>query len=65
MAKSAITKKLSLSASGILAISDGRVCIENTDTGELINLSDLLCEFADKSIKLSCTYDYDYGTSAE
>ena len=65
MAKSAITKKMSLSANGILVIEDDVVSIENTDTGELINLSKLLEDFADKSVKLSVAYDYDYDTVAE
>ena len=60
MAKAAITKKYSLTANGILSISDDCVAIENTDTGELIDLRDLLSDFADKSVKLSITYDYDY-----
>lgn len=65
MAKAAITKKMSLSANGILVIEDSLVSIENTDTGELIELNKLLQDFADKSIKLSVVYDYDYGTEAE
>ena len=65
MAKASITKKFSLSANGILAIDDDRICIENSDTGELIDLRDLLSEFADRSVKLSVTYDYDYGVEEE
>lgn len=59
--KSSITKKLSLNATGILDMADDGVHIENGDTGELINLKDLLSEFADKPVKLSISYDYDYG----
>lgn len=65
MAKSAITKKMSLSANGILVIEDNCVSIENTDTGELIDLSKLLEDFADKSVKFSVAYDYDYDTVME
>ena len=65
MAKASITKKFSLSANGILAIDDNGICIENADTGELIDLRDLLSEFADRSVKLSVTYDYDYGVEEE
>lgn len=61
MAKASINKTLKLNASGILAITDDGVYIENGDTGELIDLKDLLSEFADKSVKLAVTYDYDYG----
>ena len=64
MAKASITQKLSLSANGILAIEDDSICIENAETGELIDLKDLLSEFADKYVKLSVTYDYDYGANA-
>lgn len=60
MAKAAITKKYSLNASGILAITDEGVAIENTDTGELIDLKVLLSDFADRSVKLSVNYDEDY-----
>ena len=60
MAKAAITKKYSLNANGILSITDNTVALENLDTGELINLSDLLNYFADKTVKLSVNYDEDY-----
>ena len=60
MAKASITKKYSLSASGILAITDECVGIENVETGELIDLKVLLSDFADKSVKLSVNYDEDY-----
>lgn len=65
MAKAAINKVFKLNAQGILAITDGNVYIENPDTGELIPLGTLLSEFADKSVKLSVTYDYDYDSGAD
>lgn len=61
MAKAAINKSLKLNAQGILEINDAGVFVENADTGELIDFKDLLSEFADKAVKLSVTYDYDYG----
>jgi hypothetical protein len=61
MAKASINKTLKLNAQGILSIDDDGVSIENPDTGELIYMKTLLSEFADKSVKLSVTYDYDYG----
>lgn len=61
MAKASINKTLKLNAQGILSIDDDGVSIENPDTGELIDMKTLLSEFADKSVKLSVTYDYDYG----
>ena len=60
MAKAAITKKYSLNASGILAITENGVSIENVDTGELIDLKILLSDFADRTVKLSVNYDEDY-----
>lgn len=60
MAKAAVTKKYSLSASGILAITEDGAGVEIPDTGELIYLKDLLADFADKAVKLSINYDEDY-----
>ena len=60
MAKASITKKYSLSANGILSITDDGVAIENTDTGELISLAELLSEFVNRTVKLSVNYDEDY-----
>jgi hypothetical protein len=60
MARASITKKYALSANGILSIDDDGIAIENDDTGELIDLKVLLADFADKTVKLSVTYDYDY-----
>lgn len=55
-----IIKKYSLSAKGILAIENDTIGIENTDTGEIFNLQDLLVDFKDKYIKFSMNYDEDY-----
>jgi hypothetical protein len=60
MAKASINKTFKLNAQGILSISDDGVAIENPDSGELIDMKNLLSEFADKSVKLSITYDFDY-----
>lgn len=60
MAKASIVKKYTLNANGILHIDDNNVAIENLDTGELIDLSDLLSDFADRTVKLSVNYDEDY-----
>ena len=65
MAKAAITKKYALSASGILAIDEDGVYLENTETGESIDFRDLLSDFADRSVKLSINYDEDFETVAE
>lgn len=55
-----IVLKYALNAKGILSIENEEVSIENSDTGEMIRLCDLLKDFADKTIKLSITYDEDY-----
>lgn len=60
MAKASISKKYSVSGSGILSIEDDKVAIEVEDTGELVFLNDLLKDFKDKDIKISCTYNEDY-----
>lgn len=60
MAKTSIIKKCSLDAHGILVVEDGAVSIENTNTGKLINLSELLSDFADKFVNLHVYYDEDY-----
>jgi hypothetical protein len=65
MAKAAITKKYSLSASGILAIDEDGVYLENTETGEAVDFKDLLADFSDRSVKLSINYDEDYEIEAE
>ena len=60
MAKASISKKYSVSGSGILSIEDEKVAIEVEETGELVFLNDLLKDFKDKDIKISCTYNEDY-----
>lgn len=65
MAKASITKKMQLNGHGILDINDAGIFLESEDTGELLDLKDLLSEFADKSVKLSVTYDYDYDSGAD
>lgn len=65
MSKVAITKKMQLNGRGILEINEAGVFLENLDTGELLDFKDLLSEFADKSVKLSVTYDYDYDSGAD
>ena len=61
MAKASIVKNYKLSATGTLDIDDnGIIAIENPDTGELIDLKNLLKDFIDRPIKLSVNYDEDY-----
>lgn len=60
MAKASISKKYSVSGSGILSIEDEKVAIEVEETGELVFLNDLPKDFKDKDVKISCTYNEDY-----
>lgn len=63
MAKASINKTYKITAKGILSIDGDIVSIENSDTGELVQLSDLFEDFADKSVSLSINYDEDYGSA--
>lgn len=65
MAKAAIVKKYNLSAQGILVVEDDTVGIENVDTGELIEMKDLLADFKDRTVKLSISYDEEYSQSED
>ena len=57
---SKIQKKFSVSAKGIIDVTDGIVSIENEDTGELINLATLIEDFDGKDCSLSINYGEDY-----
>ena len=63
MAKAAISFNYKISAKGILHIDDDVVAVENVDTGELINLSELFEDFGDKSVSMSISYDEEYATA--
>lgn len=63
MAKAAINFNYKINAKGILHIEDNTVAVENPDTGELISLSALFEDFADKTVALSISYDEDYGSA--
>lgn len=65
MAKAAIVKKYNLSAQGILVIEDDTIGIENVDTGEPIEMKDLLADFKDRAVKLSISYDEEYSQSED
>lgn len=60
MAKASITKKYSLTANGTLDVTDEGVYIEAADTGEMMDLKDLLSDFHDKTVKISVAYDEDF-----
>ena len=60
MAKPSISKKYSLSAKGILGYDNGKMILENADTGELIPIEELLSDFTERSVNLSINYDEEY-----
>lgn len=61
----AIVKKFNLSGKGILVIEDDVIGLENMDTGEFIDMKDLLVDFKDRTIKISVSYDEEYGAIDE
>ena len=65
MAKAAFVKNYKLSAQGILVIEDGVIGVENADTGELIDMRELLSDFRDRTIKLTISYDENYDAGEE
>lgn len=53
-------RKYAVSAKGILDINDAGIFVEDEDTGEAVDLRDLLEDFHEKTIKLSVNYDEEY-----
>lgn len=56
-----ITKKYSLNIKGILVIDDNGLAIEVEGADECLSLDALMADFADKTVKISVTYDEEYG----
>lgn len=52
-------KKYNFSAKGILYIEDGIIGIEHEDSGELVNIHEMLDEFIGKECTLSVAYAED------
>ena len=52
-------KKYNFNAKGILYIEDGIICIEHEDSGELVNIHELLGDFVGKECSLSIAYAED------
>jgi hypothetical protein len=57
---SKINKKYTVSAKGIMYIEDGIISVENENTGELIQVADLLEDFNEKECSLTVAYAEDY-----
>ena len=56
---SKINKKYTVSAKGIMYVDDGVISIENSETGALIEVADLLNDFNGKECSLSVAYAED------
>ena len=58
-----IQKKYSVNATGDLNIDTNNsiLTITNTETGETFDLIDLLSDFNDREVKISCNYAEDIG----
>ena len=61
MAKASVTKNYKVSATGILSIDEENgIAVEIEETGELRPLSEILKDFKDRSVKITCTYDEEF-----
>ena len=60
-----ITKNYKVAANGLLTIENGNIYISIEDGIQNVNLADLLQDFSDKIVKLSVTYDEDYGVEVD
>lgn len=60
-----ITKKSSLTATGILHVDSNTVGIEKLDNGMFYTLNDLLEEFADKTVNISVNSEEEYGVDMD
>ena len=61
MSKAPVVKNYKVSANGILSIDEENgISIEIEETGELRPLSEILEDFKDRSVKITCTYDEDF-----
>lgn len=49
-------KKYNFNAKGILYVQDGVICVENSETGELVKIPELLDEFVGKECSLAIAY---------
>lgn len=58
-----IQKKYSVNATGDLNIDaeNSVISITNTETGETFDLIDLLSDFNNRTVKISCNYAEDIG----
>ena len=55
-----IQKKYAVNAAGELHIGeDGTLAITNADTGETFDLAEVLADFNNKDIKITCNYAED------
>lgn len=60
MTTSKFQKQYKISASGILYVENYQIFMENEDTGEIINLADLLADFSSRDCQITVTCDENY-----
>ena len=56
---SKFARKYNFNAKGILYVEDGVISVENEETGELVNIPDLLADFIGKECTISVAYAED------
>lgn len=56
---SKFARKYNFNAKGILYIEDGVISIENSETGELVNISEHLTDFVGKECTIAVAYAED------
>lgn len=54
-----ITRNYKVAANGLLSIKNRNIYISVEDGPQDVNLVDLLEDFSDKTVRLSCAYDED------
>ena len=56
---SKFARKYNFNAKGILYVEDGVISVENEETGELVNIPELLSDFIGKECTLTVAYAED------
>ena len=56
---SKFARKYNFSAKGVLYVDGGVISVENEDTGELVNIPELLSDFIGKECTLTVAYAED------
>ena len=61
MSRSSVSKTYRVTATGILSIDEENgVAVEVVETGELRPLSEILEDFKDRSVQITCKYEEEF-----